>query len=70
MAKIKWEVSSECTSECEVIANTRAMAVAIVESEWLKFRDYEAELVGTINEDGSIFTRSVVPEFTARKLKS
>lgn len=70
MAKITWEIHrAEYGYQFEVVANTRSQAVAIAEGEWLKATDYENELVGEPDEDGVIFTRSPIPQFTAKKIK-
>ena len=69
MAKIMWEVSeADQGFEVAVAASTRADAVAAAEAEWLRFRDYEEELVGMLNDDGSVFTRTPIPKFTAKKV--
>ena len=69
MAKLKWEIyRAGYGHQGDVVANTRLQAVAIAESEWLKATDYENELVGQQDEDGVIFTRSPIPEFTAKKI--
>ena len=69
MAKLTWEIHrAEYGYQGEVVANTRAQALAIAESEWLKATDYENDLVGEPDDDGVIFTRSPIPHFTAKKI--
>ena len=69
MAKITWEISREGYGfQVAVVANTRADAIASAEAQWLQERDWETELVGTLNDDGTVFARSPVPVFTAKKV--
>ena len=69
MAKINWQISQEDYGpQFEVVANTRADAIAIAEAGFLELTACQAELVGSFNDDGTPFTRSPVPTFTAKKL--
>lgn len=70
MAKIKWQVSKEGYGvQFEVIKNTRSDAIAYAEALYMQETAFEDELIGSINEDGSLFERSKVPVFTAKKVK-
>lgn len=51
----------------EVVANTRATAIAIAEAAWLQDTDWQRECVGMLNDDGTPFERCPIPEFKARK---
>lgn len=67
--KIEWEIRrAGYGPQGKIIAPTRTMALADAEAQWLADTDYENDLVGQIQEDGSVFTRSPIPEFTAHKV--
>lgn len=71
MAKIKWEISRAGYGvQYEVVASTRADAIAIAQAKYLEFTSYEEELIGSTGPDGDMapFTRSHIPEYTAAKL--
>ena len=68
MAKITWEIFREgYGAQCEIVANTRSDAIAKAEAQYLADTDFETELVGVLNDDGTVFARSPVPTFTAKK---
>lgn len=69
MAKIKWQISRlGYGPQCEVVANTRTQAIGIAEAKYLSLTDYQNEFIGSFNDDGTAFTRSPIPEYTAEKL--
>ena len=69
MAKIKWEITRVGYGvQYEVVASTRAGAIAVAEADYLELTSCQDELIGSTNEDGTAFCRSPVPDYTAKKL--
>ena len=69
MAKINWEISREGYGvQYEIVASTRSDAILKAGAQYLSDTDYEVELVGSANDDGTLFVRSPIPEFKAKKL--
>lgn len=70
MKKFTFEI--HCEDYClhfTVQAATRELAIAEGEANWLRDMDWENELVGEMNEDGTPFKRTPVPEFTAKRVR-
>jgi hypothetical protein len=68
MPKFKWEVKQGEYRAFDVTANTRALATAIAESEFMAMYRWEDELVGELDDEGKPFVRSTIPEFTVSKI--
>ena len=69
MAKLKWEINRPGYGvQGQVVANTRADAIAAAESQWLRDTAWEEDVVGEKLDDGSVISRSPIPTFTANKL--
>lgn len=64
MAKLNWEIHSPYGHQFDVVANTRATAIAIAEAKYLEDMAWEDELVTL--ETG--FVRSAIPEYRAIKI--
>ena len=68
--KIEWEIRRKGYGlQGTFTAPTRALALAAAEAKWLADTDYQNDMVGRIMEDGSVYERSPIPEFTAHKVR-
>jgi hypothetical protein len=69
MPKFNWKIARpEYGPQFNVEANTRVDAIASAEAKFLSDTAWEGELVGQVNDDGTVFTRSAIPTFTATKI--
>lgn len=69
MARLNWAISRpEYGFQFEVTANTRVEAIAKAEAKYLSDTSYEDDIVGNVMENGEIFTRSSIPDYTAKKI--
>lgn len=68
--KFNWAISdSEYGYQFDLMAATNADAVALAESDWLKATAWQDEVVGEIDDDGNVITRSPIPTFTAKRIR-
>lgn len=70
MAKLHWAIiNPDYGHQFDVVANTRADAIAQAEAKYLADNAWEDDVVGEIDDDGVIITRSPIPAYTAKKLQ-
>ena len=69
MAKLTWQIiQPEYGTYTTLVAPTRALAVAIAESEWLKDNAWAREMDGTTDPDtGEMYHMPCIPTFIAQR---
>ena len=71
MRKIIWTiVHPENGPQYDVVSNTRAGAIIKAEDAFLELHSWANELLGTVNDDGTLFVRPTMPAFTAIKVNT
>lgn len=69
MAKLNWSISRPGYGhQFDVVANTRADAVAAAEIQFRQDMAWFEELVGQIDDEGNVITRPLTPDFVATKI--
>ena len=70
MAKLNWAISNpDYGYQFDVVANTRADAIAKAEAMYLADNNWQREYIGTLDDDGVAFAFPSIPAYTAKKLQ-